>query len=157
MSVVSQTCSIVSELKKPLGMPRVSLGMFALFCQFLPCNHLHCLMPWVYYCRLIANITRCFFRLGYEFLPSCAPSSKCKHYREYYELALLIQSILMILAQALSYLNDVAFIFLIRIFSWRCFIFVFVIDLASAQKRSLLLAARYHFGNGQIILSILNF
>ena len=63
----------------------------------------------------------------------------------------------MIFAQALFYLNDVAFVFLTRIFSWRCFIFVFVIDLASVQKRSVLLAARYHFGNGQIIPSILNF
>jgi hypothetical protein len=59
----------------------------------------------------------------------------------------------MIFAQAFFYLDDVAFVFLTWIFSWRCFTFVFGIDLASAQK----LAARYHFGNGQIILSTLNF
>ena len=69
----------------------------------------------------------------------------------------MIQSILMIFAQAFSYLDDVAFVILIQLFSWRCFTFVFVIDPASAQKRSVLLPARYHFGNGQIILSTLNF
>ena len=69
---------------KPVGegIQLASPVMFVLYCEYKPMDYRDARSD--AFCRLLANITRCFFWLGSRF-----------------EIALLLQSIFMILAQVL--------------------------------------------------------
>lgn len=135
--------TLTLDLTFIIGTLLVFQGMFAVSCKSLyQLNPAYVFMS--ISSRLVANITRCFFWLG-----------------DHFEFALLIQSLLMIIAQVcfmspLS-INLARILMTFEFCSLHCCIFAWHTAHAQVRRICTFLLGHTRFGNGQRIHNILSF